>query len=70
MSRHIDEFVTKILVPRRRADTIRRERLLDILYGNLDHRLTVVHAPAGYGKTTLPRRLRARPGYAGLLVLP
>ena len=53
MSRHADEFVTKILVPRRRADTIRRERLLDILYGNLDHRLTVVHAPAGYGKTTL-----------------
>jgi LuxR family maltose regulon positive regulatory protein len=53
MSWHIDEFVTKILVPRRRADTIRRERLLDVLYGNLDHRLTVVHAPAGYGKTTL-----------------
>jgi LuxR family maltose regulon positive regulatory protein len=53
MSRHTDEFVTKILVPRRRADTIRRQRLLDILYGNLDRRLTVVHAPAGYGKTTL-----------------
>ena len=34
-------------------DTIRRQRLLDVLYSNLDHRLTVVHAPAGYGKTTL-----------------
>jgi ATP/maltotriose-dependent transcriptional regulator MalT/DNA-binding SARP family transcriptional activator len=53
MSRHTDEFVTKVLVPRRRPDIIRRQRLLDILYGNLDHRLTVVHAPAGYGKTTL-----------------
>ena len=53
MSRHTDGFVTKVLVPRRRADTIRRQRLLDILHRNLDHRLTVVHAPAGYGKTTL-----------------
>jgi ATP/maltotriose-dependent transcriptional regulator MalT/DNA-binding SARP family transcriptional activator len=53
MNGHTDGFVTKILVPRRRADTIRRQRLLDILYGNLDHRLTVIHAPAGYGKTTL-----------------
>jgi LuxR family maltose regulon positive regulatory protein len=53
MNRQTDGFVTKILVPRRRADTIRRQRLLDILYRNLDHRLTVVHAPAGYGKTTL-----------------
>jgi len=53
MSRQTDGFVTKVLVPRRRADTIRRQRLLDILYRNLDHRLTVVHAPAGYGKTTL-----------------
>jgi len=53
MSSHTDEFVTKVLVPRRRTDTIRRQRLLDILHDNLDHRLTVVHAPAGYGKTTL-----------------
>jgi len=50
---HTGEFVTKVLVPRRRADMIRRQRLLDLLYANLDHHLTVVHAPAGYGKTTL-----------------
>jgi ATP/maltotriose-dependent transcriptional regulator MalT/DNA-binding SARP family transcriptional activator len=50
---HTGEFVTKILVPRRRADVIRRQRLLDLLYANVDHHLTVVHAPAGYGKTTL-----------------
>jgi ATP/maltotriose-dependent transcriptional regulator MalT/two-component SAPR family response regulator len=53
MKRHSDEFVTKVLVPRRRTDTIRRQRLLDTLSDNLEHRLTLVHAPAGYGKTTL-----------------
>jgi LuxR family maltose regulon positive regulatory protein len=53
VTQHTGEFITKVLVPRRRMDTIRRQRLLDVLYSNLDHRLTVVHAPAGYGKTTL-----------------
>lgn len=45
--------ITKILVPRRRPDVIRRPRLLDILHGNVGQRATVVAAPAGYGKTTL-----------------
>jgi LuxR family maltose regulon positive regulatory protein len=53
VTQHTGEFITKVLVPRRRMDTIRRQRLLDVLCSNLEHRLTVVHAPAGYGKTTL-----------------
>src|SRR3990172_4781985 len=46
-------FVTKILVPRRRAVTVRRGRLLDALQRGADGLLTVVRAPAGFGKTTL-----------------
>ncbi len=46
-------FVTKILVPRRRRDAIRRARLLTALRQGEGGRLAVVRAPAGYGKTTL-----------------
>jgi LuxR family maltose regulon positive regulatory protein len=35
------------------GDQIRREMLLDRLQSVLSHRLTLVHAPAGYGKTSL-----------------
>ncbi len=45
-------FVTKVLVPRRRADTIRRARLLDLLR-EAGTPVAVVRAPAGFGKTTL-----------------
>ena len=47
------EFITKLLVPRRREDIIRRQRLIDLLHGHIDLRVQVVSAPAGYGKTTL-----------------
>jgi LuxR family transcriptional regulator, maltose regulon positive regulatory protein len=46
-------LLTKILVPRRRDDVVSRPRLLDQLYDMVDHRLVLVTAPAGYGKTTL-----------------
>jgi LuxR family transcriptional regulator, maltose regulon positive regulatory protein len=44
---------TKILPPRRRPDYLSRQRLLSLLRDLLDHRLVIVAAPAGYGKTTL-----------------
>jgi len=47
------EFTTKLLVPRRRKDIIRRQRLIDLLHNNIHLRLQVASAPAGYGKTTL-----------------
>ena len=46
-------FVTKILVPRRRPDTVRRARLLDMLRRGRGGELTALRAPAGFGKTTL-----------------
>jgi LuxR family maltose regulon positive regulatory protein len=44
---------TKILVPRRPATLLTRQRLLGLLHNLLDYRLTIVAAPAGYGKTSL-----------------
>ena len=46
-------FLPKLVPPRRRHDTVRRERLLSLLSTALEFDVTVVSAPAGYGKSTL-----------------
>jgi LuxR family transcriptional regulator, maltose regulon positive regulatory protein len=44
---------TKVSLPERRKDILRRVRLVDALHQNLHRKLTFISAPAGYGKTTL-----------------
>ncbi len=47
------EFSPKLTPPRRRSDTIRRERLHQVLSDALEYEVVIVSAPAGYGKSTL-----------------
>ncbi len=44
---------TKLLAPSPRSEQVPRHELLERLEAGLDRRLTLVGAPAGYGKTTL-----------------
>jgi ATP/maltotriose-dependent transcriptional regulator MalT/DNA-binding SARP family transcriptional activator len=44
---------TRITVPRRRTDLVSRARLLDQITELFDHKLILITAPAGYGKTSL-----------------
>jgi LuxR family transcriptional regulator, maltose regulon positive regulatory protein len=45
--------LTKIRIPLRRKDILRRQRLIDLLHQNIYRKLIFISAPAGYGKTTL-----------------
>jgi LuxR family transcriptional regulator, maltose regulon positive regulatory protein len=44
---------TKFYVPPIRSNQVSRPRLIDLLNGGMDKTITLVSAPAGYGKTTL-----------------
>lgn len=46
-------IVTKVSLPPRSPDLLRRERLLDSLHRHIDRKLLFISAPAGYGKTSL-----------------
>ncbi|MGE3857849.1 MAG: hypothetical protein AB7G21_12910, partial [Dehalococcoidia bacterium] len=46
-------FLPKLVPPRRRGDTVRRERLVAALNRAMEHDVIIVSAPAGYGKSTL-----------------
>lgn len=54
-----DVIAAKFDPPVWMGDQIRRDPLLERLDGALSHRLTLVHAPAGYGKTNLLAQWRA-----------
>lgn len=45
--------LSRVRLPQRRKDILRRVRLLDALHRNVHRKLTFVSAPAGYGKTAL-----------------
>ena len=56
---------TKLYVPRRRRGLVARPRLSERLDRGADAKLTLVSAPAGFGKTTLLAEwLAAAPGLA------
>jgi LuxR family maltose regulon positive regulatory protein len=44
---------TKLYIPSLRSELVRRPRLIERLMAGLDRKLTLVSAPAGFGKTTL-----------------
>jgi LuxR family transcriptional regulator, maltose regulon positive regulatory protein len=46
-------LVTKLFLPRPRPDVVPRPRLIERLNAGLHRTLTVISAPAGFGKTTL-----------------
>ena len=60
VNEHSDALLrTKLFIPAPRNDLIRRQRLIDLLQADLqsdgafNRKLTLIAAPAGYGKTTL-----------------
>jgi LuxR family maltose regulon positive regulatory protein len=48
-----DLLTTKLYIPRPRSNRVSRPRLTERLNAGLDRKLTLIAAPAGFGKTTL-----------------
>lgn len=46
-------LITKLFIPPPRAELVPRPGLIEHLNNGLDHKLTLLSAPAGFGKTTL-----------------
>src|SRR5919199_3204047 len=46
-------LATKLYIPPRRPNVVRRAQLLERLNAGLHRKLTLISAPAGFGKTTL-----------------
>jgi LuxR family maltose regulon positive regulatory protein len=55
-------LTTKLYFPSTRPALVPRPRLLERLQSGLRGPLTLISAPAGYGKTTLLSEWRAGPG--------
>ncbi|HYG58530.1 MAG TPA: hypothetical protein VD902_10775, partial [Symbiobacteriaceae bacterium] len=55
-------FVTKYTLPPKRPREIHRHRLTEQLLTNLNRKLTLISAPAGFGKSTLAADLARRAG--------
>jgi len=49
----IELLTTKLFIPRPRKNLVARPRLVERLNAGVDKKLTLIAAPAGYGKTTL-----------------
>lgn len=65
----MDELIhTKVAPPVWMGDQIRRDVLLARLDGALARRLTLIHAPAGYGKTSLLAQWRQRHADGSVLI--
>jgi LuxR family maltose regulon positive regulatory protein len=59
-------LATKLFVPKPRADLVARSRLVDAIRHRAGRKLTVVVAPAGFGKTTLLTSCLADTGWVSL----
>src|SRR5919109_1113813 len=55
-------LTTKLYIPPARPNVVRRSRLVERLNGGLQGKLTLISAPAGFGKTTLLSEWLARCG--------
>ena len=49
----VDLLRTKLYIPRMRANLIARPHLVERMNSRLESKLTLISAPAGFGKTTL-----------------